>query len=176
MLNTARVKLPGAVEKLHRGEAQAAMPVMEGWLYNPEQPDLRESWAIADAFFEAMKKDSDQHGAEFWIVGSDLGMQIHPSLAERAAFQNRLSLSSLDLVDQRLERFGAAHNIPVLPLGPPLGDYAVSHDAFLHGSPLERNNSGHWNEVGHQLVGDIIARDLAAKSKVLRDIEADHRQ
>jgi hypothetical protein len=118
-----------------------------------------------------MKKDCDRHGAEFWLVAADMAMQVHPSLEERVAFQRRMKLSSLDLVDRHVERFGLSQHIPVFALAPPLGGYSAAHDVFLHGPLGSRDNKGHWNEVGNELAGHAIARELVARSHALHLID-----
>jgi hypothetical protein len=182
LLNEAWIKSRELVEGLlprlqtPSSSSQAQLTYREGvgdtWRYNPDQPEIRGSWAITDAFIKAMKEDCDLHGAEFWIVSADLEMQTHPSLAERAAFQSRLGLTSLDLVDHHLELLGAGSAIPVLALSQPLGEYAASHNVFLHGPMGARDNIGHWNEVGHEVVGHAIARELVTRSLVVRGIES----
>ena len=136
--------------------------------YNPDLPETQEAWSIAEAFFKAMKEDCDKHGAEFWIVLADQEMQVTPDLAARAAFQQSIELPSLDAVDQRMERFGAAQGIPVLALAKPLSDYALAHKAYLHGAANSPEHSGHWNEVANAQVGHAIARELEARSALLR--------
>jgi len=180
LLNEAVVKSRELVEGLRprpqapSSSAPLQLTYREGagdtWRYNPDQPEIRESWAITDAFIKAMKEDCDQHGAEFWIVAADLEMQSHPSLPERAAFQRRLGLLSLDLVDQHLERLGAANTIPVVALSQPLGEYAASHNVFLHGSMTARDNVGHWNAVGHEVVGHAIAQELLTRSRAVQSL------
>jgi hypothetical protein len=140
--------------------------------YNPDLPETQEAWAIAEAFFKAMKEDCDKHGAEFWIVMADQEMQVTPNLAARAAFQQQINLSSLDAVDQRMERFGAAQGIPVFALAKPLSDYALAHKVYLHGSATSADHSGHWNEVANAQVGHAIAKELEARSAVVRELSS----
>jgi hypothetical protein len=142
--------------------------------YDPNLPETREVWAITDAFLKAMKQDCEAHGAEFWIVLEDEAMQVHPSIAERNAFARHYGLSSLDLVDRRMQRFSEAEGMPLVALGGPLGEYAVSHNAYLHGSEIRRDNIGHWNRLAHRLVGHIIARQLLAGSAVVRSAGRDN--
>src|SRR6202012_4580446 len=99
-------------------------------------------------------------GAEFRIVIADLAVQAHPQVAERIAFQRSLQLKSLDAIDQYLKNFGAARHIPVFALSGPLGDYAASHNVFLHGAPPSTDNFGHWNKAGNEQVGHAIAENL----------------
>ena len=173
LLNMVRVKAPLIIQGLRLRPRNFSNGVSESWSYNPDQPEIRESWAIAEAFLRDMKTDCERHGAEFWIVASDLGMQVHPDLAARAAFQRRFHLASLDLVDRRVASFGAAHEIPVLALSRPLGEYAASHNVFLQGPLGSRNNEGHWNEIAHQIVGDSIAQALIVRSLAVLALESE---
>jgi hypothetical protein len=151
-------------------EKSSPMAKSERWSYDPGDPEIRTEWAITEEFIRMMKRDCDGHRAEFWLVVVDNDMQSHPSLAERADYQRRLQLPSLNLVDQRLERLGEASGFPVLPLSVPLGDYAASHHTFLHGPLGSTTNAGHWNEIGHAQVGEAIARELLEHSPAARGL------
>jgi len=170
LLNIARVKAGelAAEIRIRPQKAAASSGPPELWYYNAEQPETQGAWTIAGRFIQEMKKECDRHGAEFWLVVVDQGIEVHPDLAERAAFQAQMNLTSLDGIARRLERFGAAHEIPVLALGPPLGEYAVSHGAYLHGSPASKANAGHWNELGNELIGHMIAHELLTRSQAVR--------
>jgi hypothetical protein len=174
LLNIALKKVPAIIEQL-RGSAKPALAlstgVGENWVYDPAQPRVHQSWVITEAFLKEMKTDCDRHGAEFWLVVADTAVQVHPSLEERAEFQRRMKLSSLDLVDRHVERFGLSQGIPVFALAPDLGEYAAAHNAILHGPLGSRENSGHWNEVGNELAGHAIAGELVARSRALHLID-----
>jgi hypothetical protein len=142
----------------------------ERWAYDSEDPDIQQQWRIAEEFLRMMKRECDRHGAEFWIAVADKEMQTDPGLAERAAYQRRMRLSSLDLVERRLERLGAASGIPVISLCVPLGAYAAAHNVFLHGPLGSPNHIGHWNEIGHEQVGHAIARNLIESSHAVRAV------
>jgi hypothetical protein len=170
LLNISRIKAGEAIAgfrlKAKRAAASSAPP--ERWHYDPSQPEVQESWAIAEALMHEMKADCALHHAEFWIAIGDQGVQVHPDLTERIAFQRRLGLTSLDAINQRVERFGAAEGIPTITLARPLGEYAASHGVFLHGPPAAKTNAGHWNELGNGIAGHAIAGELLAHSLAIR--------
>jgi hypothetical protein len=138
------------------------------WPFLPDQPELKKSWTMLDAYFRAMKRNCDAHGAEFWIVTLDAEMAVHPDLKERAAFAGSLGIDTLYASDQRIERMAAADGIPVVSLGPVLGQYSAAHHVALHGFFNTAFNNGHWNPLGHELAGRAIARELLERSAVLR--------
>jgi hypothetical protein len=71
---------------------------------------------------------------------------------------------------------GSFDGIPVLALARPLGAYAASHGVFLHGPLPSRENSGHWNELGHAQAGHAITRELVAHSPAVPGVDARHLQ
>ena len=191
LLSLFNEALNKAIERLEKQEqvvagwmrgttSSAAGPLPPGgyearWGYLPYLPETQQAWTIGEAFLDLMRQDCSDHGAEFWIVNVDEEIQAHPSLAERARFVSRLRIPSLEASDQRIQRFGEAHGIPVVLLAPPLGDYAASHGVALHGFPASPFNSdpwpfntGHWNELGHEVVGTVIAQSLLQRSSVIR--------
>jgi hypothetical protein len=137
------------------------------WSYLPDLPNTQGAWKIGEAFLELMRRDCSAHGAEFWIVTVDLTEQSHPSLAERARFASTMRVPSLGGSDQRIKRFADAQGIPVILLAPPLSDYAAAHGVALHGFPQTPFNNGHWNELGHELAGNVISQQLLDRSKTV---------
>ena len=143
--------------------------------YLPYAPETQEAWAIGEAFLDAMREDCSVHGAEFWVVTVDSEIQSNPSLPERARFVSEMRIPSLAESDLRIEHFGDTHGIPIILLAPPLGDYAAAHGIALHGfsHPTFNTgywpaNTGHWNELGHELAGAVVAQQLLQRSSVVR--------
>jgi hypothetical protein len=139
---------------------------MQWWPYAPSLPEMQENWEIGEAFIKEMKADCERHGAEFWIVISDEEMQSHPNLAVRNAFMRSRNLPSLNESDRRVEQFCERNGVHVLTLAQPVGEYAVSHGVALHG--LGTNNAGHWNKLGNEVVGRLIAGELERNSAIVR--------
>ena len=137
--------------------------------FNPYVPETQHAWAMTEGYFKAMKNQCDEHGAEFWIVTSDLGVQVDPDLSVREAFQRSLGMNTLDAVDERIQRFGEAQGIHVFALAKPLSDYAIAHHAYLHGAAPD--HGGHWNAIGHRQTGHAIAEELLRRSPVVTNIE-----
>jgi hypothetical protein len=179
-LQKQRQALEDGLKKTTSVAAAPAPALPDGYVgsrrtYVPDLPETQKAWAIGEAFLDLMRQDCSAHGAEFWIVTDDSDVQSNPSLAERASFLSEMHIPSLAASDQRVRRFADAHGIPVLLLAPPMGDYAAAHGVALHGFPATPFNSdpwpintGHWNELGHELVGAMIAQSLLQRSSVIR--------
>lgn len=50
-------------------------------------------------------------------------------------------------------------------LAEPFARYAQEHKVFLHGFPNTQMSGGHWNETGHALAAELIARHLCAAGR-----------
>jgi hypothetical protein len=143
--------------------------------YIPDLPETQEAWAIGEAFLDLMRQECSARGAEFWIVTTDEDTQAYPSLAERERFAKERHIPSLSASDQRVQRFAEARGIPIVLLAPFMSSYAASHNVALHGFPATPFNSdpwpyamGHWNELGHELAGNMVATQLLGRSSVIR--------
>ena len=185
-LNQARVELQKAHQALAVAarlgkttdtSAHAGRPSdqLTRWTYLPYTPEIQGAWAIGEAFLDAMQQDCSVHDAEFWVVTVDQEMQSNPSLPERAQFVSEMRIPSLAESDQRIEHFADAHGIPVILLAPTMGDYAAAHGVALHGfshptfnTGYWPKNTGHWNELGHELAGTVVAQQLLQRSSVVR--------
>lgn len=167
-------KMAGTVRLRARRQAGNAPPpdYVRVWPYLPDLPQMQEPWAIAESFFDLMKKECDQQHAEFWIVTTDMNLQTHVDASKREAFRKKIGAATLFASEARIERFTVAHNIHTLLLAPILADYSASHHVPLHGFFNTEVNIGHWNELGHRVVGDAISEELLSHSEALRNLLA----
>ena len=77
----------------------------------------------------------------------------------------RLGISTLFYPDQRLRTFAQEAGIPTITLAPEMSAYAETHHVFLNlGSQHPVRYTGHWNEDGHRLGGELIASELCKQS------------
>jgi len=106
-----------------------------------------------------MRDEVAARGARFYVVVLTSGAQVHPDPANRAVFAKSLGVPDLFYADRRLETFCQKEGIPILLLAPAFQEYATVHQVYLHG--FKGNlGGGHWNQQGHRLAGDMIARWL----------------
>jgi hypothetical protein len=125
----------------------------------PATPAWQEAWKVTEGVLLMMRDEIAQKGAQFYVVVLTNGAQVDPDGKRSAMFAKSLGVEDLFYPDRRLEKFCQTHQIPVLLLGPPFQEYAVRRQVFLHG--FDQNlGTGHWNQNGHRLAGQIIARWL----------------
>ena len=145
-------------------------PSMEGheWgIYDqvyqePTTKDWQEAWRVTEGVLVQMRDEVVQKGARFFVVTLSTGIQVNPNPAKRMAFAKALGVRDLFYPDHHLEDFCKSHQIPILLLGPPFQEYATQHKMYLHGFGKTLGR-GHWNQNGHRLAGQTIARWLCPK-------------
>jgi hypothetical protein len=135
----------------------------------PSTADWQEAWAITELLLLAIEREVKEHNAKLLVVTLSNGIQVHPDPSVRRAFAERLGVDQLFYSDHRLADFGELHGISVLNLAPTFQRSAEAHSAFLHGFDRGEPGVGHWNEKGHALAGELVARRLCEDSSLNSD-------
>jgi hypothetical protein len=108
-----------------------------------------------------MRDEVRSKGAKFLVVTGTSGTQLQPDPAAREASMRTLGIENLFYPDTRIKALGEKAGFPVLNLAAPMQEYAESHKAFLHGQG-NLTGLGHWNQTGHHVAGELVARKLCA--------------
>jgi hypothetical protein len=150
-------------------KAQAAVKGEEAGLSNeiyrePTTEVWQEAWRVTEGVLLRMRDEVAQRGAYFAVVTLTNGDQVNPDPHNRLDFAKLMGTNDLFYPDHRLERFCQDHHIPILLLGPPFQEYATQHHVFLHGFG-KTLGTGHWNQEGHRLAGQLIAQWLCPQIK-----------
>jgi hypothetical protein len=128
------------------------------------QPPSSKAWSnallVTEELIRTANSEVSQRGARFVLVIGTSGLQIYPDPVARARFQKEQGLVQPFLINQRLNEFARSNRIDVLDLGPPLLEYAESNRGVLH----DTNGFGHWNTMGHKLVGELTASKICTRS------------
>ncbi len=130
----------------------------------PATPAWQEAWKVTEGVLLQMRDEIARHGAQFSVVVLTNGAQVDPDPKRSAIFAGWLGVKDLFYPDRRVEKFCQAHQIPVLLLGPSFQEYAVRQQVYLHGFGPTLG-TGHWNQGGHRLAGETIARWLCPQLK-----------
>jgi hypothetical protein len=125
----------------------------------PNNPVWNDAWLVTEGLILAIRDEVSARGAKFVVVTLSNGPQVLPDPQARQAFMRRLGLDDLFYPDNRIRSLCARENITVITLAPELQAYAEKSGAFLHGFGSDLGN-GHWNAVGHQVAGELIAQKL----------------
>ena len=136
-------------------------------IYLPTQPKEKEAWRVTEALLATMNREVRAHGAEFWIVSLWTSPQVSPSPVTRQQFCHQLGLADLSYSDLRIQAFATKEQIPLILLAPAVAAYTEEHNVFVNGGVLLPPGTGHFNELGHRLAGNLIASELCSRSALI---------
>jgi hypothetical protein len=131
----------------------------------PSDPAWQEAWQVTEQMIIEMHKEVVQRGADFLVVTLSNPIQVYPDAKVREEFMRMTGVRDLFYPDQRLSALGEREGFKVLDLAQPFQKYADEHHIFLHGFRNTIAGTGHWNVQGHELAGEMIAREVCAESK-----------
>ena len=156
------------------GGAAVKLPpdYMKWWTYlspddtvPPADPLLIESSRIGDQIIRLIDSEVREHGAEFRFFALDQPLQLTPDAAAPAALMKEHGLVALDRADRRVVDFCNQNGIPAEALMSSLAPM-IPPGAAIRGFGEERG-TGHYNLLGHQLIGEHLAATLLRNSAVL---------
>ncbi len=154
----------GTFREWRRAAAGREPGVSEKVFVQPRNPNWKEAWRVTEAMLVKMSEEVTERGAGFLVVNLSVGIQVHPDPGIRKQYMSRVGAPDLFYPNRRIGSLGAQHGFRVLDLAPGLQQYAEQHGAFLHGFGAKGAGYGHWNEVGHRLAGEMIAREICSAS------------
>ena len=167
-----RVKAGNIAQHFHNAPVAAALaagqkltePGLDEQVFlEPKDAKWREAWAITDRLVEATNQETKSHGARFVLAILSTPGSVFPDAQLRARYAASLGVKSLFYPEERLGALGRQDGFEVVALAPAMQKVADEKHEFLHGFPNTKPGFGHWNEAGHALAADLIARDLCAK-------------
>jgi len=127
----------------------------------PRDAVWKDAWRVTEGLIALMRDEVQSHGAKFLVVTLSNGIQVYPNPEVRSSFLKRVEAEDLFYPDRRIGTFCAKDGIALITLAPGMQKYADQNKAFLHGFPGSMGE-GHWNQLGHRVAGEMIARDLCA--------------
>jgi hypothetical protein len=128
----------------------------------PEDPVWHEAWQITERLISSMAQEVKKNEADFLVVTLTTGLQVYPDRRKREEMMHQLNIADIFYPDEKIQALGEKENFEVLSLAAPFQSYADERHVFLHGFTNTALGSGHWNEAGHALAGNLIARRLCA--------------
>jgi hypothetical protein len=123
----------------------------------PRTADWRDAWTVTEAMLPMLKRDAAQHDSRLLVAVIGSPIQVNPDRGVVQRTAARLGVSDLFYADRRLADFGRDNGIEVLDLAAPMQAYAQEHQVCFHGFSNTKYGIGHWNALGHQFGGRMIA-------------------
>lgn len=167
-----RVKAGNIAQHFHNAPVAAALaagekltePGLDEQVFKePTDPKWQEAWSITDRLVLATNEETKSRGARFVLAILSTPGTVYPNPQMRARYAASLGVESLFYPEQRLQALGAKDGFEVVALAPAMQHAADEKHVFLHGFPNTKPGFGHWNEAGHALAAELIARDLCSK-------------
>jgi hypothetical protein len=150
-----------ALDRMRSQFATFGIAVPEAAAYLPPPHTMLEhAWRVTEALILAMRDDVRAHGARFLLVTLTNGAQVHPRPEVRRLLMVEMGVESLDYPDLRIRALAAREGIPIVTLLTSMSEQALKTGKFYHGFPASTLGQGHWNEEGHRLAGELIAREI----------------
>ncbi len=184
-----RRSLPGRVLYILLDHSRLAQALKEGWaqavigrqrqsrtagagtesgldpeVYRPPKDAPWEgAWSVTETLILAIRDATEIHGARFALTSLTEGQGVHPDPEARQAGAAPLGLEDFSYPGKRLAGFAAAHGLSFLDLAPPMARRAEETGTYFHGFDNTRPATGHWNEAGHAVAGELLAEWLCAQ-------------
>ena len=126
----------------------------------PDSPDWKDAWAVTDRLVVEIADEARTHGAELVVLMANCGIEVDPQDTARARVMERLGVTDLLYPERGMAALGAAHGFTVVRLAEAMRKYCQEHHVYVHGFANTRLGTGHWNETGHGVAGDLAAAQL----------------
>ena len=153
---------PHSIPDTQQNAAPMDEPGIENVIYRqPNDKVWDNAWQVTEALILQMRDEVNAKGAQFVVVTLSNGIQVYPDSKIREAFMKRLGVSDLFYPDNRIQQLCNRERIPAIILAPRLQEYADRNNVFLHG--FDDKGNGHWNRLGHQVAGELIANKMCAE-------------
>lgn len=147
--------IPGTVT-VGTPEPPTADPV-----YRPPETDAwKDAWNITEAILAQLHRDVRERQAEFIVFVGEDGDEVDFDDVRWAQRLRDRGLTDYTYPASRLTLLGRKEEFPVIPLAPPLLQYAREHQRFLHGFTAADEGIGHWNSEGHRVVARVMAEAI----------------
>ena len=114
-----------------------------------------------------MNEQATQHGVCFVVATIASAAQVHPDRATGDMFGQSMRDIDIFYPDKLVSRFLARGKVMVVTLGPTMRKMAEEKEIYFHGAG-DRIGQGHWNDLGHQVAGQILAQSLPTYCKALQ--------
>ncbi|MGC2518198.1 MAG: SGNH/GDSL hydrolase family protein [Burkholderiales bacterium] len=123
----------------------------------PTSAAWRDAWGVTERLIVKMRDEVTGMGARFLLVSIPIAIQANPDPKVREQFARGLGANDLLYPESRLGTLADKEKIDVALLAAPFQSYAETNRVYLHGFTNTALGSGHLNENGHRLAGDLVS-------------------
>lgn len=126
-----------------------------------EPQSLDPAVALTEELVATINREVTKRGSKFALIYVTTGPVFRPDvMTERNGGEDiPIAETPISEFETVIKNLGEREGFPALILAPDFARYAAEHRVYLHGFD-EALGSGHWNETGHKLAGDLTAQLL----------------
>jgi lysophospholipase L1-like esterase len=130
-----------------------------------EPPDRAwsDAWTVTEKLLVAMHQEARARDARFVVAVLSSAGAVYPDPEFRKRYSGYLGVADLFYPERRIGRLGKQEGFQVVALAPELQHRADATRTAMHGFANAKPGFGHWNEEGHRVAGDVLARRLCAE-------------
>lgn len=127
----------------------------------PESAEWKAAWEITERLILEMAAEVRMADKRFMVMTITSGAEVSPSEQARQGLAASLGVTDLDYPEKRLASFCGENGIDILVLGPMMRKHAEDYNVYFHGFSNTAIGTGHWNEKGHAVAGQLLAGKLS---------------
>ncbi|MBE9035769.1 SGNH/GDSL hydrolase family protein [aff. Roholtiella sp. LEGE 12411] len=151
---------PAKLSPLTDHEWQNVWKQTEWLVYNTAtDPEWQKAWQLTEGLIRLIHDEAIAKKANFAVVTLTTALQVNPDPNVRHA-QEVSGLTDWFYPEKRITALGEQEGFTTINLGQPFQAYAEENNVCLHGFDNTFPCDGHWNALGHQLAGEIVAKTL----------------
>lgn len=161
VINEARVAMKNQREILGQQNSSDTQNIVNFLDFTPElyknsDKNWQEAWEMTEQLVILIDQETKDLNADFLVVTLSNPAQVYPDAKLRNQYFEKANISDPFYPDKRIAKLGQKEGFSVLILAPLLQRYADQNNRFLHGFENTMMGSGHWNQLGHQLAGELM--------------------
>lgn len=126
----------------------------------PRDAAWTDAWTVTERILSKMNDFAFHHHSRLAVVTVTDGAQVNPDATVRKNLQDALGVKDLFYIERRMEGLGKREGFEVIPLAEEMQKRAEADGVYFHGFKNFGMGIGHWNEDGHRVAAELIARRL----------------
>ena len=128
--------------------------------FKNEDENWEKAWDITEELVKMIRQESETIKAKFLAVTLSNPAQVYPDKSLRDKYFKQGGVMDQFSPEKRIKVLGEKEKFDVLNLAPEFQSYADKNNQFLHGFENTVLGSGHWNQLGHKLAGELITKKV----------------
>jgi len=130
-------------------------------LVEPKDESWKKAWRITEALIVAMNEEVLRARARFVLVTLTIPIQVDPMSRKKKRPSGRWARATCSIQSAVCASSESGSAFPSLRLLKSYKLAAVQWHVYFHGFANTAFGTGHFNERGHEIVADILTRELA---------------